>query len=600
MISPWFQRYRPYVVAVIAVLVIAFLPTRGDEGDTSGLGDQVATDVRGPVDAGKLSGVAASDDAAAMDGAPPAATSPAAGDPSAGQVDVRESPAPTSPGAGEAAAHYPGINTEAALRAPDCDPATKRIKIVSWFAPPCVAPWPADGDNGGATSPGVTSEKIRIVHYYHSNTSNQSEDDYRQAWADVLPIYERFWRTWGREVEVTMFTTTGSDEVAQRADAIKIADLKPFAMYVYAGDTYRPLIAELAARGIITITESIDAKTPLAHPGFIFSNLLPPGELTMEHAVEYVGKRLVGRPARWAGDPVYQTQPRTFGVTYPDSWDIEAFKRKFSQYGGSVQDAIGFTQNYDSATYQERARLMVARFKEKGVNSLINGGDIIFNVFLTKEATNQNWFPEWVLMGTAACVDPLARLADPLQMENAFGLCEFPLVVTEPTKTTTYFDWYYGEQAGNRNDTMLWSTYALFGGIHLAGPRLTPETFKDALFALPPSGGSACNCVHSNQLSWGNWGFAPWADYNGYDDFADVWWDAQYIGPDNADPTGIEAASTPGHFRYMNEGRRFTLGQWPADEPAAFDPQAATDPPRDYPDREVPPQYPCDGCPSQG
>ena len=604
-----FRRQRPYLVAVAAVLLIVLLPSRdhgraflqpsrSDEGAAVPAEDQPSAE-RAPTAAGPDGSATTT----VTTSAPAGATSGNGASTRRARVASTAAPgvASTVLGVGKPIDGYPGIDTPAALAAPDCDPATRRIKIVSWYAPPCVAPWPAGADNGGATSPGVTRDTISVVDYYVRDASNQTADQYSQAWADALPIYERFWRTWGRKVKVTMFSGTGADEVSQRADAQKIAALHPFAMYVYAGDTYRILIGELAARGILTLTASMnDAKFPLAYPGLVFSDLLAPGQLMMAHAVEYVGKRLVGRPARWAGDAIYRTQQRTFGLLYPDSWDPEAFKRGFSKYGGAVKDAIGFTQNYDVNTYQERARLMVAKFKDEGVNSVVDGGDVILNIFLSKEATNQNWFPEWVLTGTGACVDTLAKLSDPLQFKNAFGLCEFPPPVKAPTKTVDYFDWYYGSQAGSRNNKVVPATHALFTGIHLAGPRLTPQTFKAALFAVPPSGGAACNCVLSNQISWGKWGFAPWDDYNAYDDFADVWWDPQFIGPDNVNPApAAGGADTPGHFRYMDGARRFLLGQWPTNEPAAFDPQAATDAPQDYPAREVPPQYPCTGCPSQ-
>jgi len=42
-------------------------------------------------------------------------------------------------------------------RNPDCDPQAKRIKLEWYAAAPCVKPWKAGADNGGATAQGVTS-----------------------------------------------------------------------------------------------------------------------------------------------------------------------------------------------------------------------------------------------------------------------------------------------------------------------------------------------------------------------------------------------------------------------------------------------------------
>jgi len=58
-----------------------------------------------------------------------------------------------------------GTGTAAALKGPDCDPQTKRVKIVYAYLPPCVAPFDNGADNGGSTMPGVTKNAIKVVVY---------------------------------------------------------------------------------------------------------------------------------------------------------------------------------------------------------------------------------------------------------------------------------------------------------------------------------------------------------------------------------------------------------------------------------------------------
>ena len=43
-------------------------------------------------------------------------------------------------------------------------------------------------------------------------------------------INKRVYETWGRAVEFTFVKTSGPDEAAQRADAVKVASMKPFAV----------------------------------------------------------------------------------------------------------------------------------------------------------------------------------------------------------------------------------------------------------------------------------------------------------------------------------------------------------------------------------
>ena len=49
------------------------------------------------------------------------------------------------------------------LRADAATPSLGRIMLKSVYAPPCVEPF--EGDNGGATSPGVTADAVKVVFY---------------------------------------------------------------------------------------------------------------------------------------------------------------------------------------------------------------------------------------------------------------------------------------------------------------------------------------------------------------------------------------------------------------------------------------------------
>ena len=102
-------------------------------------------------------------------------------------------------------------------------------------APPCVEPF--DGDNGGATSPGVTADEVKII-YYSTDPANDplgaamigevGADVERRvspaggdAYADV---YNQYFETYGRTVVVENFMGSGaSDDVeAAKADALAI------------------------------------------------------------------------------------------------------------------------------------------------------------------------------------------------------------------------------------------------------------------------------------------------------------------------------------------------------------------------------------------
>jgi hypothetical protein len=120
----------------------------------------------------------------------------------------------------------------------------------------------------------------------------------------------------------------------------------------------------------------------------------------------------------------------------------------------------------------------------------------------------------------------------------------------------------------------------LFAGIHLAGPDLTPETYRDGMFSYKPIGGY--RTVFG--ASYGNHRW-PWPDYAGSDDVTLIWWDADATGQDE---TGAEGT---GMYRYMNNGERFLPGEV-ADAPSApFDEADTVTVMDEIPADDLPPDY---------
>src|SRR5205085_11999663 len=110
----------------------------------------------------------------------------------------------------------------------------------------------------------------------------------------------------------------------QRADAVQAFNqFHPFMATSYlmiGGTSPRTWATELAARGVI----SWDGDTPFSdsqgQPGLRWS-YSPDDRMSALELGEYVGKRLWGRPAKWAGDTTFKTKPRVFGLVYDQNWD---------------------------------------------------------------------------------------------------------------------------------------------------------------------------------------------------------------------------------------------------------------------------------------
>ena len=149
----------------------------------------------------------------------------------------------------------PGIGSPEALANPNCDPTTKRVKYQTYAAPLCVKPWKAGADNGGATGPGVTNDTIKVVVlcgdaaiadpasrglYVNQATGQNDPNGCIDGTKDANEIYQHISETWGRKVNLQFLKTGGADEAAQRADAVTVAAMKPFAVLDAASQLNTP------------------------------------------------------------------------------------------------------------------------------------------------------------------------------------------------------------------------------------------------------------------------------------------------------------------------------------------------------------------------
>lgn len=474
---------------------------------------------------------------------------------------------------------------------PRCDTETGRIMLPSALAPPCVEPF--DDDNGGATSPGVTGDEITIVFYQADPATNPmtaamlsgagvdvDSDSARQVLQDYIRLYNQVFETYGREVVVETYTSSGpiDDEAAARADAIAISDMEPFAVVPGLGAGGTVFASELAARGIIC-APGCGTAMPQAvmedNRPYVWS-LGPTPEQGAALAAELFGKLAGPGPAELAGDPEMRGQDRVYGLVHFDTPDgayqpaTEALVEGLAAQGVEIAADIPLTADVTQA--QETTRTIIARLQDAGVTTVIYYGDPFAPSGLTREASTQGYQPEW-LLGPSLYMDYTiaARQTDTEQWSHGFGMSLQP-ARAELSATPPYriYEWAYGDSPASNLVTIIEPPLtALFIGIHLAGPNLTPESFRDGLFRYPPSDGGPT----SPRLSFGDQGAWPGLDYGGSDDAAIIWFDPDASGEDEFGNPGS------GMYRYANGGQRYTIGGFPtsAEEAGLFDePTSAT------------------------
>jgi hypothetical protein len=492
------------------------------------------------------------------------------------------------------------IGTSAALHSPDCDTSSGRLKLSFVYRPPCVRPWNDGDDNGGATATGVTATSIKVLVYSLGGRGADAVAETKRDQQTSIDLFQHLYETWGRKVEVEYFVGTAqspNDEVAQHADALAIAEKKPFIVL-----SPPPIVMrDLAARHIVTIGTGVPVDESVRLAPYEWGASRITDKAVAVDAATYVGRRLTGLPARWAGDPALTTKTRRFGLVYSSSWgSARTFARQLEELGGKLTDAESYV-DLDRSTWDERARLAVTRMKSEGVTSVVLGTNVLFTTALVSAATSQDFFPEWILTGGALQdLNYFSQSNDQRQWAHAFGIGEFPINSAAnglvPPPLVSLYKWYYGTVPASQAAQGI-NMYALFTGIHLAGPHLTPLSFRDGLFAQPPSGGAASGAVMSEQYSWGRHGVFGYDDYNAGDDFTEIYWDLNAVGLDR---TG-RVATTKGAFRYLDGGKRTVADEWPKGEPKMFEPTGTVTGVefKEYPPGDQPPSFPCDGCPSQ-
>ena len=509
-----------------------------------------------------------------------------------------------------------GVGTQAALDNPQCDPELGRVRFVYSGWVPCVKAWEDGADNGGATSPGVTADSIKVVvRKPPQQVTDQSRSPIRNratselasvedAVRDTLPIFERTYQQWGRKLDVEVFEMSGNDEAAQRADAVTVAEMKPFAV-IDLTDGADVFLTDITRRKILAIGGSFPNKSAIEQAPYRWPVALDTAANAFLGA-ELVGNVLAGKPAKFAGDESMQGEKRVFGTVRPEGATAPDFQPaidELAQHGAKLAQDVTYERPLDTAELgtlaEQNAATWIARLKDGGVTSVLVLSEYQVIAPLTRAATAAEYFPEWILMGAGLVdVGALGRTMDQEQWAHAFGVSGLWVPVADITAgpSDVAFQWYWGPNAGAYSQAVFADFELLYAGIHMAGPKLTPANFKAGIFSRPPTGGAAEGRVTEAGRFYGKKAKLPYNEYMTGGDVAIVWWDPDTVGPS----TAVTLPDAKGVYQFVNDAKRYRSGQLPSTAPAFFDGSRSTYVLPTTPPEEVQPDYACDGCPSSG
>jgi hypothetical protein len=458
---------------------------------------------------------------------------------------------------------------------PTCDATTGRMKLPTVYAPPCVQPF--TGKNGGATSPGVTGNAVKVVVWVGDPAKDPvlagqiiaagaslDTNTIKATWQGYVDVYNSALELYGRKIDVEFFDGTGSgaDTAAAKSDAIAIADKKPFAVMGGPAQSGSVFSDELAHRGVMclgTCAVAVPQRIMTQNQPYIFT-AAPAPEESAQLTADFIAKQAAPGKAQYAGNDATKAKNRVYGIAHYDTTDGQ-YKQQFDTLKAGLKKhkiTAKADQSFflDPSKTQETARTIITKFKDAGVTTIIYTGDPLTPAALTKEATAQDYHPEWIV-GPTVLADTtfFGRTFDQDQWAHAFGVALVSGRVPQAVNPNySLYTWFHGSAPPNNTYNVIAPTVSVLGrGLTMAGQKLTPKAFRDGLFRYPPSGGDPVN----PRQSWGKHASWPFVDYSGSDDAGMLWWDATATGEDEVGKAG------QGIYQYADGAKRFTLGKFP-------------------------------------
>ncbi len=539
-ISRHLRRYGAfYAIAIVVGVLAVVLPGRGGDGSEVGSGGSPTTD---------------------------ASSSGSGWKPGSGTVEV---------GSGTTAG---GVACEAGGRqVPDLQ-----------YSVPCVAAF--KGDNGGATGRGVTKDTIKIVIREFPTSANSQEADRQVREAgfatadDTRAIREQFWgfynksyELYGRQVEFVRYESKFSNATTEalgggREGACQDATLIADEMQAFGVTGGGGVFAECAAeKGLVVFgaaayySESFyDKWSPYLYNTTMSCDRISAG------IAEYMGKRLVGKPAKWAGDPDLAKSTRKFGTYVPD---IEEYQKCTDVTEKVLRDDFkadpGLRVSYalDISRFADQAKRAIIQFKADKVTTIVTASDPFSIGMLTNEAIAQDYRPEWFIIGTAAQdTDGFGRSYNQEAVDgHMFGVSQLSsnskLFGDDADAPKLYAKLNGGKKILAGTTAGLYDDTHIFNLLQAAGPDLTAENIFKGITTLPALG--------APDYAAGKWSFAKSidgdTDHTAVDDAREVYWDGQAPpGPEERDKT------KKGSFVEVDNGKRYDLGEWPTTEPKIY------------------------------
>ncbi len=259
---------------------------------------------------------------------------------------------------------------------------------------------------------------------------HETLDDLLRTAYGLADYFDRNFQFYGRRIVPVIWQGSGlaSQEIvgggqdAANADAIHAAELNIFAD---VSAITPPYADALVKQRIIAVGAPYMSRRWYADRAPYAWGATPDCSIIAETAAEVAVKYLINRPADHAGGDLHN-RPRKLGLIAPDvPWYQDCVNdgvRRIRQAGGDFASVVAYSIS-DLSTFTTQAGSLVAKLKDQGITSVACACDPVLPLFLTAKATEQNYFPEWFVLGTALTdTDIVGQFYDQAQWQHAAGI----------------------------------------------------------------------------------------------------------------------------------------------------------------------------------
>jgi hypothetical protein len=300
---------------------------------------------------------------------------------------------------------------------------------------------------------------------------------------------------------------------------------------------------------------------------------------------EYIGKRLLNKPAKWAGDPVMQKKTRYFGTYVPDNDAYQSCvavtKRELKGKYGVADTGPQYNYQLDISRFPDQAAQASVQFSAAGATTVILACDYISTTVLTAAAQQQNWHPEWFQIGTALNdADNSARLFEQNQVNgHLFGPSQLGAttkLIGENSEPGKVYKDATGKVIPDGTSGDYFTLMLMYNLLQAAGPNLTPAAIGAGAKTIPPSGAPDYPLGYWS-LQDGPDGTPGAGDHTTIDDSREIYWVSQNCGTTCAgsasDPYYNGPDGKNGTYKETYNGKRFRNGEWPKEDPPIYPPK---------------------------